>query len=114
MATEEHPAIPHSDQVPDLSTYLLRWQKLRDGASLQSEVLESKNRHSLDGFRSIFWSKWLNLYDKTDWKKWPSNAEKGRGRFKELRKNHLDDKRLDPNLHPSENNPLSQDGPWDQ
>ena len=50
-------------------------------------------------------------------KNWEEDIEKSREKYVGLRANHLDDKRRsDKNLHPSINNPLSQDknSPWAQ
>ena len=107
-AVEELPAIP--EETPSLSSYLLRFGKLCSREVLSSEVLEFKNQLSLRGFRSIFWARWLNILTLPD--NWVKEARKGRGRFNKLRQKHLDDKRLNPNLHPQVNNPLCLDGPW--
>ena len=111
---EEHPAIPQ--ETPSLSSYLLRFRKLceRD-SSLKVEVLESKSHLSLEGFRSILWSRWLEILSPS-MKDWSVDIGKSRARYNNLRVRHLDDKRLDPSLHPSVNNPLSQDdqSPWNQ
>ena len=113
-AREEQPAIPQ--ETPSLSSYLLRFRKLceRD-STLKSEVLESKAHLSLEGFRTILWSRWLDILSPS-LKEWSVDINKSRARFNNLRALHLDDKRLDPSLHPSVNNPLSQDdqSPWNQ
>ena len=97
-----------------LLLFKIRFRKLCDrGPTLKSEVLESKLSLSLDGFRSILWSKWLEILSPKV-ENWPLDMEKSRSRFNHLKSLHLDDKRGDPSLHPSENNPLSQDGPWNQ
>ena len=92
-----------------------RFRKLcdRGDPTLKSEVLESRLSLSLDGFRSILWSKWLDILS-AKVENWPLDMEKSRSRFNHLKSLHLDDKREDPSLHPSVNNPLSQDGPWNQ
>lgn len=112
---EEQPAIPQ--EAPSLSSYLLRFRKLceQDSSTLKSEVLESKFHLSLEGFRSVLWSRWLDILSPSC-RNWSADIQKCRARYGNLRALHLDDKRLDPSLHPSVNNPLSQDdqSPWNQ
>lgn len=112
---EEHPAIPQEINL-SLSSYLLRFRKLceRD-TTLKSEVLESKSHLSLEGFRSILWSRWLNILSPS-MKDWSADITRHRTRYNNLRAQYLMDKRLDGSIHLSVNNPLSQDvqSPWNQ
>ena len=112
---EEHPAIPQEINL-SLSSYLLRFRKLceRD-STLKSEVLESKSHLSLEGFRSILWSRWLNILSPS-MKDWSADITRHRTRYNNLRAQYLMDKRLDGSIHLSVNNPLSQDvqSPWNQ
>ena len=114
-AIEEKPAIPQEINL-SLSSYLLRFRKLceRDG-TLKSEVLESKSHLSLEGFRSILWSRWLNILSPS-LKDWAVDITKQRSRYNNLRAQYLNDKRLDGTINLSVNNPLSQDvqSPWNQ
>ena len=112
---EEKPAI--TAELPSLSSYLLRFKKLcENDCKLKTEVLECRLNLSLDGFRSVLWARWMGILS-SNIKNWEEDIEKSREKYVGLRANHLDDKRRsDKNLHPSINNPLSQDknSPWAQ
>lgn len=116
-AIEEHPAIPQEINL-SLSSYLLRFRKLceRPDGTLKSEVLESKSHLSLEGFRSVLWFRWLNILSGSSLKDWSVDISKHRSRYNNLRAQYLMDRRLDGSIHPSVNNPLSQDvkSPWNQ
>ena len=115
IGQEEKPAIPHQESI-SLSSYLLRFRKLceRD-STLKSEILESKSKFSLEGFRTILWARWLDILS-PNLKDWGVDISKSRARYNNLKSLHFNDKRLDSSLHLSVNNPLSQDdeSPWNQ
>ena len=114
IAIEEQPVI--ANEPPSLSSYLLRFRKLCEGeGALKCDVLESRVHLSLEGFRSILWARWLDILSPSI-KDWVLDISRSRARYNNLRAVHLDDKRSDASLHPSINNPLSQeeDSPWNQ
>ena len=105
-----------SNEPPSLSSYLLRFRKLCENENdLKAEVLECRLNLSLDGFRCILWARWLGILSPSV-KDWGEDIDKSRVRYRNLKDRFLDDKRNNPNLHPSINNPLSQDtkSPWNQ
>lgn len=105
-----------SNEPPSLSSYLLRFRKLcQHEDSLKRDVLESRVHLSLEGFRSILWARWLDVLSPSI-NDWVTDISKSRSRYIQLRAMHEDDRRGDASLHPSINNPLSQeeDSPWNQ
>lgn len=111
---EEKPAL--TAELPSLSSYLLRFKKLcENDCTVKTEVLECRLNLSLDGFRSVLWARWLGILS-SNIKTWEKDIGTSREKYERLKSNHLDDKRRSDNLHPSINNPLSQDknSPWAQ
>jgi hypothetical protein len=111
---EEKPVVVN--EAPSLSSYLLRFRKLCEGeAGLKNEVLDCRLHLTLDGFRGILWARWLGILSQS-MKDWPEDVAKSRARYNNVKAKYLKDQRADPSLHPSINNPLSQDtkSPWNQ
>ena len=111
---EEKPAL--TAELPSLSSYLLRFKKLcENDCTVKTEVLECRLNLSLDGFRSVLWARWLGILS-SNIKTWEKDIGTSREKYERLKSNHLDDKHRSDNLHPSINNPLSQDknSPWAQ
>lgn len=92
---------------PQLSSYIGRFKSLfvdRDGQVA-----------SVDGFRGLLWASKLDLLPPSV-QDWTVHWSQQRVRYSKLKDTFLCDKRADESLHPSINNPLSQDteSPWNQ